>query len=230
MDNTQLNQYRMVGAVDKLLGNRAGDLAPSPVAEREAADVRAAYAALGKVMGGTPSATQDVTQGAGTQRLNLEKILPALTGPLQSHARKTNDTALLAAATLRVRQFTKLRPPQLRNVVTTLLGHATTHAAALAPYGFTAAVRTRFDEVLAAFSATVGATQDLIDQRQGANASADELLAELMQQLYELDEPMEIFRLLNPDLHRSYRLARRIGKSGGRSKGNKGDTPSSPQS
>ncbi len=56
---------------------------------------------------------------------------------------------------------------------------------------------------------------DVIDKRQLANRSADELLLELMQQLYELDQPMEIFRALDADLHRAYRLARRVSKRGG---------------
>ena len=205
----------MAGEVDTLLSERAEALAPSTVALQEAADVRAAYAVLGKKLGGAASATQEVTETAGTQRVELERLLPALTGPLQSHARKTNNTDLLAAATLRSKQLEKMRPPQLRDLVGSLLGHATTHAAALVPYGFTAAVRTRFDAALAAFAGTVGATQSLIDKRQGANRSADELLLDLMQQLYELDQPMEIFRALDPDLHRAYRLARRVGKSGG---------------
>ena len=210
----------MAGEVDTLLGERAAALAPSTVAVQEAADVRAAYAALGRKLGGTTSTTQEVTETAGTQRAELERLLPALTGPLQSHARKTNNTDLLAAATLRSKQLEKMRPPQLRDLVGALLDHATTHAAALAPYGFTAAVRTRFDAALATFAGTVGATQGLLDKRQATNATAEELLRELLQQLYELDQPMEIFRALDPDLHRAYRLARRVGKSGGsRSKG-----------
>lgn len=218
MDSDQLDQYRMAGAVDQLLAERADELTPSAVAVQEAADVRAAYALLSQKMGDAPVATKDVTENAGTQQTALETLLPALTGPLQSHARKTGNAELLAAATLRSKQLEKLRPPQLRDLVAALLKHATAHAEALQAYGFSAAVRQKFDAALAAFSATVGATQGLIDKRQLAGLTADQLLAELMQQLYELDDPMDVFVALNPDLHQAYQLARRVGRSRGRSK------------
>ena len=58
-------------------------------------------------------------------------------------------------------------------------------------------------------------TSALIDQRSQGNQSTSDFLRELMQQVYELDKPMDVFRFLNPPLHNGYRRARRVGHSGG---------------
>ena len=59
-------------------------------------------------------------------------------------------------------------------------------------------------------------TSALIDQRGQANQSAAELLADLLQQVYELDKPMAVFRFLNATLYNGYKRARRVGSPGSR--------------
>ncbi|MBF9222967.1 hypothetical protein [Hymenobacter ruricola] len=62
-------------------------------------------------------------------------------------------------------------------------------------------------------------TSTLIDQRSQGNEAASDLLSELMQQIYELDKPMAVFRLLHPTLHSAYKKARRVGRVGRKNKG-----------
>ena len=76
------------------------------------------------------------------------------------------------------------------------------------------------------FATTVRGTSALIDQRSQGNQSTSDLLRVLMQQVYELDKPMEVFRVLNPALHSAYKRARRVGSTGG-SKGD--DSAKSPK-
>ena len=58
-------------------------------------------------------------------------------------------------------------------------------------------------------------TSTLIDQRSEGNQSASDVLLEVMQQVYELDKPMEVFRVLNPVLYSGYKRTRRVGSTGG---------------
>ena len=54
----------------------------------------------------------------------------------------------------------------------------------------------------------------IIDQRSQGNETTSDHLRELMQQVYELDKPMEVFRFLNPPLFSGYQRARRVGSAG----------------
>ena len=133
-------------------------------------------------------------------------------GPLRSIATKTGDTALLARATLSSSQLRRMRPEELRDVSAALLDAADAAQQQLADYALTPAdLRTRQQ----AFAATVRTTSGLIDERSTANQHTADLLRELMQQIYELDKPMDVFRYLNKELYEGYKKARRVGNSGG---------------
>jgi len=230
MDKEQKNQYRMGGQVTPFLTAQAGRLAPSPAAVAEAADVQAAYAKVQASFGqGTLSTTAN-TGTAGTLQATVLKVLPALLGPLRSVARKLPDaregTALLARATISGKQLRKLRPGPLRDVVRHLLDDGITYQTPLQHYGYTAAVHAVITGHFDAFAKTVGTTRTLITTSKGTHASTDDLLLDFMKQCYELDDAMNVFRVLDEDLHRDYLAARRVGKSGGGGKKKKdGGTP-----
>ncbi len=76
---------------------------------------------------------------------------------------------------------------------------------------FGAVINTTFKD----FAATVGTTKVLQNDNVGTYRSTGALLRDFMQQCYELDDAMEIFRVLGEPLYNAYRLARKVGKSGG---------------
>ena len=100
-----------------------------------------------------------------------------------------------------------------------LFDDADAHVKALTPYALTAPVLAQLHVQRMAFAATVRSTSTLIDQRSEGNQSASDVLLEVMQQVYELDKPMEVFRVLNPTLYSGYKRARRVGSTGGKGNG-----------
>jgi hypothetical protein len=214
MNDREEKQYAMTTVLVQFLADNQAAIAASQVAAAEAADVAPAYALLTKAVGAAPLSTVAGTQQATDLRAELLRVLPALLGPLRSIATKTNDADLLARATLSSRQLYKLKPEPLRDVSAALFKNAAEHAAALVPYGLDAAVLAQLQGKHTAFAGTVRGTSSLIDQRSQANDTAVDLLAALMQQVYELDKPMEAFRVLNPALHNGYKKARRVGSTG----------------
>lgn len=227
MDAREDKQYAMTTVLVKFLADHAAAIAVSAVAAAEAADVLPAYDRLTAAVGAAPLNTAPVTERATGARAELLALLPALLGPLRSVATKTNDTALLARATLSATQLQKMKPEELRDVAKSLFDDADAHTAALAPYALTAPVLAQLRGKQEAFAPTVRGTGTLIDQRAQGNQSTSDLLRDLMQQVYELDKPMEVFRLLDQPLYDGYKRARRVGRTGGKSKG-KGDTPDTP--
>ena len=72
--------------------------------------------------------------------------------------------------------------------------------------------------------------QGIIEDRSSDNRTAEELLKATMQQIYELDKVMKVFKILNPGLYKDYRKARRVGKrSGSSKKKGKGKGGAAPQ-
>ena len=229
MDNGQENQYRMGTALTAFLTDQASRLEPSPAAVAEAADVQTAYAQVQASLGLGPISTTTNTSTAGSLQAKLLQVLPALLGSLRAVARKLPEareaTALLARATISAKQLDKLRPAPLRDVVLHLLDDAVTYKTPLNTTGYTDAVHQLISSHFDAFAQTVGTTRTLLDTSKGAHDTTDTRLRNFMQQCYELDDAMLIFRVLDVDLHRDYLAARRVGKSGGGSKKPKGDGP-----
>ena len=219
MDKEQQNQYRMGGQLVPFLTAQASRLTPSPAAVAEAADVQTAYAKIQASLGQGVISTTTNTSTAETLQAQLLKVLPALLGSLRAVARKLPDavagTALLARATISAKQLDKLRPAPLRDVVQHLLADAVTYKAPLKNYGYTDAVHTIISGHFDAFAKTVGTTRTLLNTSKGTHDTTDDLLKDFMKQCYELDDAMNIFRVLDADLYRDYLTARRVGKSGG---------------
>ena len=133
-------QYAMTTVLVKFLADNAAAIGASSMAAAEAADIPPAYQRLTVAVGAVPLNTAPVTQGATDARAALLVALPAVLGPLRSVATKTNDTALLARATLGATQLGRLKPEELRDVAKSLFDAADAHAKALADYALTAPV------------------------------------------------------------------------------------------
>lgn len=214
MDAREDKQYAMTTVLVAFIADNAAAIGASAVAAAEAADIAPAYQQLTAAVGAAPLNTKPTTAQATAARTALLAALPALLGPLRSVATKTADTALLARATLSKGQLRKMKPEELRDVSKALFDAADAQAAALVPYALTAPVLAQLRALHTDFSATVRSTSVLIDQRSQGNETTSELLRELMQQVYELDKPMEVFRFLNPPLFSAYQRARRVGSVG----------------
>ena len=220
MKDKQIKQMEMCGAVSRFTTDHAAALDAVEGVGSEAADVRVAYAALQQAVANPVEQTKDVTALADDARKQLRRALPALLGPLTSLATKTKNVDLLARATLRARQLNKLSPTELNALADQLITLGESQPAATkTKYGLTA-ILPLLRGYQTDFEPLVGQTQDLIDTRAGANQSAKALLRATLQQVYELDKVMLVFQLLNPDLHRDYRRARRVGKRSGGGGGN----------
>lgn len=215
MDAREDKQYAMTTVLVKFIADNAAAIGASEVAAAEAADVAPAYQRLTAAVGAAPLSTTAATQLAIDARSALLAVLPALLGPLRSIATKTADTALLSRATLSATQLRKMKPEELRDVAKALFDDADAHVKVLTPYALTAPVLAQLRGQQAAFAATVRSTSTLIDQRSEGNQSASDVLLQVMQQVYELDKPMEVFRVLNPALYSGYKRARRVGSTGG---------------
>jgi hypothetical protein len=214
MDTRAENQYAMTTVLVKFIADNRPAIKASKVADAEAADVLTAYDAVKNAVGQAPLSTKENTKKAKSSRLELLKLLPVVQGPLRSIATKTKDADLLARATLSSRQLRKMKPEELRDVSAALFAAAATHKTALADYALTPDALALLQGKHADFAATVRITSGLIDTRSTANDTADDSLDELMQQVYELDKPMDVFRLLDKELYNGYKKARRVGKMG----------------
>lgn len=215
MDDRRDLQYAMTTVLVKFIADHLAAIKVSPVAEAEAADVQAAYNALKARVGTAPLSTLLNTTTSKEARRVLLQLLPVVQGPLRSLATKAKNTDLLARATLSSRQLRAMKPEELRDVSAALFDAADAQLPALANYALTAPVLAQLRAKHQEFAGTVRTTGGLIDQRSTANQTVDDLLTALMQQVYELDKPMEVFRLLNEELHAGYKKARRVGRNGG---------------
>lgn len=230
MDARQEKQYAMTTVLVQFIADNAAAIGASAVAAAEAADIAPAYALVKAAVGTAPLSTKPSTAQATTARTALLAALPALLGPLRSVATKAADTTLLAHATLSAAQLQKMQPEELRDVSKSLFNAADARVKDLAPYALTAPVLAQLRALHTAFAATVRSTAILIDQRSGGNQSATDLLQALLQQVYELDKPMEVFRFLNQPLYDAYKTARRVGKTGGgKGKGGQGTAGAPPK-
>lgn len=215
MEDRQDKQYTMTTVLVKFINDNRAAIKASKVADKEAGDILAAYATLGATLGSTPLSTKANTVSATAARRDLLAALLVIQGPLRSLATKAGDVDLLARATLSGKQLKAMKPEELRDVSKALFDAAAKQQAALEDYALTTAVLETLRGKQVAFAGTVRSTSSLIDQRSTAGQTADDLLRELMQQVYELDKPMGVFSLLNKPLHDGYKKARYIGSTGG---------------
>ncbi|MBF9220629.1 hypothetical protein [Hymenobacter ruricola] len=215
MHSFRADQFRMMGVLAPWLTANMPAIAKSKVAAKEAADVLAGLPAVQAKAGLTATQTKKVTERRTQQREAFETRILSMLGPLQMVATAANDMEMLGLVTIGRSAFQKLRPELQAGVGQQVLAKATAHASELADHAidadFLAEARTLAD----AFQQGLPDTQSLLDARQNANATYEEVHEAQMTQIYELDKAMGIFETVNPELFKRYKAARALLNSGG---------------
>ena len=215
MHSFRADQFRMMGVLAPWLTTNLPAIGKSKVAAKEAADVVAGLPAVQAKAGLTATETKKVTERRNQQQEAFETRLLALFGPLQMIATAANDMDFLGLVTIGRTTFRRLRPELQAGVGQQVLAKAKAHAAALADYAIDADFLTETQTLADSFQKGLPDTQSLLDARQNANATYEEVHEAQMDQIYELDKAMSVFEAVNPELHKGYKAARALVDSGG---------------
>ena len=217
MEQYKEDQLVMCGRVVAYVAENDKPIGASPVAADQATAVTTLYGKVAGARGGTAKRTQKLTDAAKTAKKKLLDLLPALLGPLGRVAVRLEDDDLQASVTLSGKQLRKLRPLAFIGVVGSVLGSAARADVVpeLARQGLTAKALLPLGAALADFRTAQPAPRKSIDERVLSGAALEDLLAELLDEVYALDEDMKAFKLLNRPLYDGYVQMRKIVNSGG---------------
>lgn len=229
MHSFRIDQLRMMGTLSPWLEANRTAIEQSKIAGREAEDVIQGLPAVQAKAGLTATETKTVTQRRQRQAKEFQSLVLALVGPLSMVATAKDDVKLLGLVTLGRSAFKRLRPSLQAEVGNEILTRAQEHATALADHGLTPAFFTSARATTEGFRAGLPDTQLLLDARQNANATYEEVHAAQMQQIGELDLAMGVFEVLNPELYRGYKTARALLSTGGKAGKKSPDAPDVPQ-
>lgn len=209
------DQFRMMGVLVPWLTANLPAIGRSKVAAKEAADVVAGLPAVQAKAGLTATETKTVTERRSKQQQTFETRILSMLGPLQLVAAGLNDMEFLGLVTIGRAKFRELRLELLAGVGQQVLAKATAHAAALADHAIDAAFLAQARTEADAFQQGLPDTQSLLDARQNANATYEEVHEAQMAQIYELDKAMSVFEAVNPELFKGYKTARALLDSAG---------------
>lgn len=215
MHSFRADQFRMMGVLAPWLTANQSAIAKSKMAAKEAADVTAGLPAVQAKAGLTATETKKVTERRTQQRKAFETQLLALLGPLQMVATKANDMDFLGLVTIGRTTFKELRPELQAGVGQQVLAKAQANAKKLEDYAIDADFLTQAQTLTDTFQQGLPATQSLLDARQNANATYEEVHEAQMTQIYELDKAMSVFEAVNPELFKGYKSARALLDSAG---------------
>jgi hypothetical protein len=218
MHKTREDRLAMAGRVSDWAKAHVAMIAVSEVAAQQTTTVITSYEAVNGARGGAAKRTRELTTAGNEQRKTLQRLLTALQGPLTRVATRLNDGDLLASATLTAKSLRKLRPAGLRGVAAALLKAAARPdvASELAKQGLTAAALAPLQAAYDTYAAAQPKARRTIDERVVAGEKLETLVDALMKEIYELDDDMKAFALLNPDLLAAYKQARKIIDTGAR--------------
>ena len=223
MHSFRADQFRMMGVLSPWLSANLPAIGKSKMAAKEAADVLAGLPAVQTKAGLTATETKTVTERRTKQRKAFETHILAMLGPLQMVATKTNDMDFLGLVTIGRTTFREMRPELQAGVGKQVLAKAEANQAALADYAIDADYLTEAKTMADTFQKGLPETQSLLDARQNANATYEEVHEAQMTQIYELDKAMSIFETINPELFNGYKSARAlVDSAGGKAKKPKG--------
>ncbi|MDQ2794279.1 MAG: hypothetical protein M3Y12_09780 [Bacteroidota bacterium] len=226
MHSFRADQFRMMGVLDPWLTANLPAIGKSKMAAKEAADVLAGLPAVQAKAGLTAIETKKVTERRNKQQKTFEKRILAMLGPLQMGATSLNDMDFLGLVTIGRSTFQHLRPELQAGVGQQVLAKAQANAKKLDDYAIDADYLAEAQALADAFQQGLPATQSLLDARQNANATYEEVHAAQMDQIYELDKAMSVFEAVNPALFKGYKSARAlIDSAGGKAKKPKGEQP-----
>ncbi len=225
MHSFRADQFRMMGVLAPWITANRPAIGQSKVAGKEADDVTAGFPAVQAKAGLTATETKKVTERRNTQRTAFVKPILSLLGPLQLIAAAANDIEFVGLVTIGRTAFKRLRPELQAGVGQQILTRADANKAALADYAVDAAFLSTAHTVADAFQKGLPDTQALLDVRQNANATYEEVHEAQMTQIYELDKAMSVFETVNLELFRGYKGARALLDTGSRPKTGKGEKP-----
>ena len=215
MHSFRADQFRMMGVLAPWLTVNMPAIGKSKVAAKEAADVVAGLPAVQVKAGLTATETKRVTERRTKQRQAFETRILAMLGPLQMVATGLKDMDFLGLVTIGRTTFKELRPELQAGVGQQVLAKAKAHATALADHAIDADFLAQAQALADTFQQGLPDTQSLLDARQNANATYEEVHEAQMTQIYELDKSMSVFEAVNPDLFKGYKAARALLDSAG---------------
>lgn len=224
MHSFRADQFRMMGVLAPWLTTNQAAIAKSKIAAKEAADVTAGLPAVQGKAGLTATETKKVTERRNQQQEAFETRLLAMLGPMQMMATAASDLDLLGLVTIGRTTFRRLRPELQAGVGQQVLAKAKANAKKLEDYAIDADYLAEAQTQADTFQQGLPATQSLLDARQNANATYEEVHEAQMTQIYELDKAMSVFEAVNPDLFKGYKAARALLDSAG-GKAKKGPQP-----
>jgi hypothetical protein len=214
----------MMGVLAPWLTTNLPAISKSRIAAKETADVLAGLPAVQAKAGLTATETKAVTERRNQQRVAFETRILSMLGPLQMVATAANDMDFLGLVTIGRTTFRELRPELQAGVGQQVLAKADANAAALADHAIDADFLTEAHALADTFQTGLPDTQSLLDARQNANATYEEVHEAQMTQIYELDKAMGIFETVRPELFKGYKSARAlVDSAGGKSKKPKGE-------
>ena len=215
MHSFRTDQFRMMGVLTPWLAANMPAIGKSKIAAKEATDVVAGLPAVQAKAGLTATETKQVTERRGQQRKAFEARIVAMLGPLQLVATGLNDMDFLGLVTIGRTTFKELRPELQAGVGQQVLLKAKANAKVLEDYAIDADYLAEAKTLADVFQKGLPDTQSLLDARQNANATYEEVHEAQMAQIYELDKAMSVFEAVNPELFNGYKTARALLDSGG---------------
>ncbi len=214
----------MMGVLAPWLTTNLPAIGKSKIAAKEAADVLAGLPAVQAKAGLTATETKAVTERRTKQQASFETRILSMLGPLQMVATAANDMDFLSLVTIGRSAFRHLRPELQAGVGLQVLAKAEANEKALADHAIDADFLTEARTLAETFQQGLPDTQSLLDARQNANATYEEVHEAQMTQIYELDKAMSIFETVNPELFKGYKSARAlVNSAGAKSKKPKGE-------
>ena len=217
MRKIQEDRLVTAGRVVDYLAENQPDLADNEAVSDQVAAVTAAYAKMSGAHGQAIKTTKPLTKEGRAAKAQVIDLLPALLGPMGRVAETLNDNDLLASVTLSGKQLRKLRPLAFLAVTNAMLGLATRPdvATGIARYGLKATTLQPLHAAVAALQQAMPAPRKAIDTRVLAVGNLENLMADLMDALRDLDQDMKVFKLLDRALYDGYLQMRKIINSGG---------------
>jgi len=215
MHSFHADQFRMMGVLVPWLTTNMPAIGKSKAAAKEASDVVTGLPAVQAKAGLTAIETKKVTERRNKQQKTFEKRILAMLGPLQMVATSLNDMNFLGLVTIGRSTFQHLRPELQAGVGQQVLAKAKANAKKLEDYAIDTDFLAEAQTLADTFQQGLPATQSLLDARQNANATYEEVHEAQMTQIYELDKAMSVFEAVNPDLFKGYKSARALLDSAG---------------
>ncbi len=151
-----------------------------------------------------------VSEDKAQLRERMAELASLLSGGLLNVAGKIQDPALAREARLSKSDVVNGRELEAVAKVDALLKLTLPHLDALTKYTVTEAMVRELDALAARFSKSIGRPRAVILERQRANQTLPELIAQTTESLIRIDRTLKILEARQPDFVRGYFNSRRI--------------------